>query len=250
MAIFCSKCGAQSADSERFCAKCGNDLTAGATAPAVAAVPVAVAQPVAPPPPVYTAPPPPPQSYAPPPPQYGAPGPVPVMMPAAEPAKKNNMLWLALAVAAAAGGWYYYHKPPAPTATNPPAQTQPQPGGAPPPAATPAQPGGPGPGGPNAALVQQQTWSSQEQPVNGYVQVQNGKWTNGSQTNITSATLECDQYDANQTVLAQNQTNLTMNNPPLNPGGYATFGSFNSGQIVQNVNSVNCGIVAVVPAGN
>jgi len=65
---------------------------------------------------------------------------------------------------------------------------------------------------------------------------------------MTSATLECDQYDANQTVLAQNQTNLTMNNPPLTPGGYATFGNFNAGQIVQNVNSVNCGIVAVVPA--
>ncbi|MGB8030279.1 MAG: hypothetical protein WCF30_11510, partial [Terracidiphilus sp.] len=112
----------------------------------------------------------------------------------------------------------------------------------------PAQPGGPGPGGPNAALVQQQQWSSQEQPANGYVQVQNGKWTNGSNVNIQSAVLECDQYDANQAVLAQNQINLTMSNPPLAPEGYATYGPFNAGQIVQNVNSVNCGIVAVTPA--
>ncbi len=261
MAAFCSKCGAHVEDNEHFCPKCGNDVTAVAAAPALAAVPAAapvpVAQPMAPPPPIYAAPPPPPQSYAapPPPPQgypvppqpgYGAPGPIPVVMPAADGAKKNNMMWLAIAVAVAAGGWYYYHQQPTPTpqTQNPPVQ----PGGAPPQPATPAQPGGPGPGGPNAALVQQQQWSSQEQPVNGSVQVQNGKWVNGSAVGITSAVLECDQYDANQTVLAQNQTNLTLSNPPLTPGGNATFNSFNAGQIVQNVNSVNCGIVAVTPA--
>ena len=260
MAAFCSKCGAHVEENERFCPKCGNDVTAAAPAAPVAAAPVPVAQPVAPPPPVYAAPPPSPQGYAAPPPQgYGAPpsstpyvvpgqAPIPVVMPPADGAKKNNMLWLAVAVAAAAGGWYYYHKPPTPTPApqtqNPPVQ----PGGAPPQPATPAQPGGPGPGGPNAALVQQQQWSSQEQPANGYVQVQNGKWVNGSQVPITTAVLECDQYDANQTVLAQNQTNLTLSNPPLAPGGNATFNNFNAGQIVQNVNSVNCGIVAVTPA--
>lgn len=253
MAAFCSKCGSHVEENERFCPKCGNDVTAAAGAPAVAAVPVApapvpVAQPMAPPPPVYSAPPPPPQGYPPPQAGYGAPGPIPVAMPPADGAKKNNMLWLAIAVAAAAGGWYYYHKPPTPPA--PTTQTQPTtpPGGAPPQPATPAQPGGPGPGGPNAALVQQQQWSSQEQPANGSVQVQNGKWVNGSAVAITTAVLECDQYDANQAVLAQNQTNLTLSNPPLTPGGNATFQSFNAGQVVQNVNSVNCGIVAVTPA--
>ncbi len=264
MAAFCSKCGSHVEENEHFCPKCGNDVTAGAAAPAVAAAPVAaapvpVAQPVAPPAPVYAAPPPPAQGYAapppppqgyPPPPQqgYGAPGQIPVVVPPADGAKKNNTLWLVIAAAAAVGGWYYYHKPPAPTPApqtqNPPTQ----PGGAPPGPATPAQPGGPGPGGPNAALVQQQQWSSQEQPANGYVQVQNGKWVNGSQVAITTAVLECDQYDANQTVLAQNQTNLTLSNPPLTPGNNATFNNFNAGQIVQNVNSVNCGIVAVTPA--
>jgi hypothetical protein len=78
--------------------------------------------------------------------------------------------------------------------------------------------------------------------------VQNGKWTNGSTVAVTTSTLECDQYDANQTVLAQNQTKLTVPNPPLTPGGYATFNNFNMGQIVQGVNSVNCGIVDVTPA--
>ncbi len=171
------------------------------------------------------------------------------MVPPVEGAKKNNTLWVVIAIAAAVGGWYYYQNHQPTTATTPTApQTAPQPGGAPPQPATPAQPGGPGPGGPNAALVQQQQWSSTEAPANGYVQVQNGKWVNGSQVAITSAVLECDQYDANQAVLAQNQTNLTLSNPPLTPGGNATFQNFNAGQIVQNVNSVNCGIVDVTPA--
>ncbi len=256
MAAFCSKCGAHVEENEHFCPKCGNDVTAGATAPAVAASPVAaapvpVAQPMAPPPPVYAAPP--PQGYGAPPSStpYVVPGqaPIPVVVPPADGAKKNNTLWLVIAIAAAAGGWYYYHNHQPTTATTPTApQTAPLPGGAPPQPATPAQPGGPGPGGPNAALVQQQQWSSQEEPANGYVQVQNGKWVNGSAVAITTAVLECDQYDANQTVLAQNQTNLTLSNPPLTPGGNATFNNFNAGQIVQNVNSVNCGIVAVTPA--
>ncbi len=105
-------------------------------------------------------------------------------------------------------------------------------------------------GGPNAALVQAQQWSSTEAPANGYVQVQNGKWVNGSNVSITTAVLECDQYNAAQAVIAQNQTNLTLSNPPLVAGNNATFGSFNAGQIAQGVNSVNCGIVSVTPAGN
>jgi len=268
MAEFCSKCGAQMAGNERFCAKCGNDTMAAAPAAAVAPVLASaaapVAQPMAPPPPVYAAPPPPPpaysappaQGYAPPP-AYGAPGPVPMMgLPPQEAPKKNNTMWIVIAIVVAGGGWYYYHNhQPQTPAANPPTQPQtaPQPAaapqpGTPPPAAAPAQPGGPGPGGPNATLVQQQQWSGQDAPANGYVQVSNGQWTNGSTVAIESSVLECDQYDANNTVLAQNQTNLTLSNPPLAAGGNATFNPFNVGQIVQNVNSVNCGIVAVTPA--
>jgi hypothetical protein len=175
-----------------------------------------------------------------------------VAMPPQAPAKKSGMMWVAIIIAAVGGYYYYQHHQPTP-ATAPTTQpaTAPQPGGAPgaaPQPAAPAQPGGPGPGGPNAALVQEQQFSGQPEPVNGYVQVQNGKWTNGSNVAIQSAVLECDQYDTSQAVLAQNQTNLTLSNPPLSAGGYATFGPFNAGQIVQNVNSVNCGIVAVTPA--
>ena len=241
MAAFCSKCGTQLAGNERFCVKCGNDVTAAGGASTVAATPAA--QPVAPPP-AYA----PPQ---PPPPGYGAPGPVPVMgvPPPAEP-KKSNTMWIVIAIAAAAGGWYYYHNQQPTQTQNPPANpplTAPAPGGAPPGPAAPAQPGGPGPGGPNATLVQAQQWSSQENPVNGQVQVQNGKWVNGSNTPIQTAVLECDQYDANQTVLAQNQINLTLSNPPLAAGNNATFQAFNAGQIVQGTTSANCGIVSVTP---
>jgi hypothetical protein len=173
-------------------------------------------------------------------------------VPPAAPQKKNSMMWGVIAIALAAGGWYYYHnQQQAQTPVNNPTLPGPaptQPGGTPPQPATPAQPGGPGPGGPNAALVQAQQWSSQEQPANGYVQVQNGKWVNGSNVSIQTAVLECDQYGANQAVLAQNQTNLTLSNPPLVAGNNATFSSFNAGQIVQGVNTVNCGIVAVTPA--
>jgi hypothetical protein len=178
-----------------------------------------------------------------------------VAMPPPAPAKKSGMMWVAIAVVAAGGYYYYTHHqqtttPAGAPTTQPTAAPQPGggPGGAPPQPATPVQPGGPGPGGPNAALVQQQQWSSTEQPANGYVQVQNGKWVNGSTVSIQSAVLECDQYNASQAVLAQNQTNLTLSNPPLVAGNNATFQPFNAGQIAQGVNTVNCGIVAVTPA--
>jgi hypothetical protein len=187
-------------------------------------------------------------------------------VPPPAPPKKNNMMWAVIAIAAAAGGWYYYHNN---QQTQTPANNPPQPiagptqpggggapgggpggGGAPVQPAAPVQPGGPGPGGPNAALVQAQQWSSTEEPANGQVQVQNGKWVNGSNVAIQTAVLECDQYNAAQAVIAQNQTNLTLSNPPLVPGNNATFSSFNAGTIATGVNSVNCGIVAVTPAGN
>ena len=127
MAVFCGKCGAQLEGNERFCVKCGHDVTAAGAVPAAAPTPVAAA----PPPPLA----PPPQGYAaPPPPGYGAPGPIPVMgVPPPAPPKKNNMMWAVIAIAAAAGGWYYYHNN---QQTQTPANNPPQP------VAGPTQPGG------------------------------------------------------------------------------------------------------------
>ncbi len=146
MAAFCSKCGAQLEGNERFCVKCGNDVTGAAAAPLAAAAPA----------PVYAAPPPPPPGNAPP----GAipfvappPGRVPMSMamPPPAPAHKSGMLWLVIIAALALGGWYYYKHTPqsvTPPATapgqQPGTQPAPQPGGAPP-QQPPMQPaGGPG----------------------------------------------------------------------------------------------------------
>ena len=274
MAVFCSKCGTQSEGNERFCVKCGNDLTAAgapaaAPAPFAAAPPPPVAQPMAPPPTGYAAPP--PQGYAaPPPPGYGVPGPVPVMgmPPPAQPQKKNSMMWGVIAIAAMAGGWYYYHnyqQTQTPPANNPPAQpgnapTQPggAPGGAPggnpgtapgqgqaPPAPGGAPGGAPGAGGgDNAALVNLQSFSGRWVPSNGVVEVSDGKWSNNSTVNIQSATLECVQMDANGSSLTQMQTTL---NGPTPPQTTSSFGPFPMGTIQQTMSKVNCGIVGVNP---
>ena len=143
MATFCSKCGAQLEGTERFCVKCGNDVTGAAAAPVAPAAPVAgyaapatgYAAPAAAP---FVAP---------------APGRVPMSMvlPPPAPAHKSGMLWLVIIAALALGGWYYYKHTPqsvTPPATapgqQPGTQPAPQPGGAPP-QQPPVQPaGGPG----------------------------------------------------------------------------------------------------------
>jgi len=118
------------------------------------------------------------------------------------------------------------------------------PGAAPQPAA-PVQPGDSGPGGPNASLVQMQAFGGQWRVANGYVQVYNVQWMNRANVAIQSGTLECDQYDANSEVLAQNRTTL---NGPVQPGATVTFNPFNMGAMQQSLKNVNCGIVAVTPA--
>jgi hypothetical protein len=123
-------------------------------------------------------------------------------------------------------------------ATAPSPSSAPQPG-------SPVQPGGPGPGGPNASLVQLQRFTGQYRGYNGSVQIYDGRWTNGSNVAIESATLECAQYAANDAVLAQNVTTL---NGPVQPGGSGTYNPFLMGAVVQATHFVNCGIIAVTPA--
>jgi len=262
MAVFCSKCGTQLEGNERFCVKCGNDMTAAAApAPVAAAPPPPVAQPMALPPTGYAAPSPqgyaapPPQGYAaPPPPGYGAPGPVPMMgvPPPVQAQKKSSMMWGVIAIALAAGGWYYYHnqqQTQTPPANNPPAQpgtapTQPggNPGTAPGQGQAPPAPGAGG--GNNAALVNLQSFSGRWVPSNGVVEVSDGKWSNNSSVNIQSATLECVQMDANGSSLTQMQTTL---NGPTAPQTTSSFGPFPMGAIQQTMSKVNCWIVGVNP---
>jgi zinc-ribbon domain len=166
MATFCSKCGAQLEGNERFCVKCGNDVTAAPSAPAGG------------PQPTPPAPPPPPQGYAPTPMPLVAPGQVPmsVAMPPHPPAKKSGMLWIVIILAMAGGGYYYYHHS-AQSVTPPalaPGQAPVQPAGGPPgqlpPAAPIQQPGGPpgpGPGGSPGTGPQPGGLPSQQPPGGG-----------------------------------------------------------------------------------
>jgi hypothetical protein len=246
---FCSKCGAQLESNQRFCVKCGNDLSASApatttapSAPAAAAsasAPAAAPQPFAP---------------APVPGAYPSPGAVPIVaMPQAQ-QKGKGWLWGLIIVGAVLYGLYYigtHNQQSTGTPGATPAQqpgttpaTAPSPSGAPQPG-TPVQPGGPGPGGPNAALVQQQRFSGAYRAYNGSVQIYDVRWTNGSNSTIQTATLECAQYTANDEVLAQNVTTL---NGPVQPGGTGTYNPFLMGTVVQGTSFVNCGIIAVTPA--
>ena len=101
-------------------------------------------------------------------------------------------------------------------------------------------------GGPNAALVQQQDFTNNERPANGYAQIFNARWTNNSNVPILRAVLECDQYDDSGAVLLQIRTNL---NGTIQPGGTGSYNPFNMGAIQPNLVRVNCAIVDVTPAG-
>jgi hypothetical protein len=243
---FCSKCGAQLEGDERFCAKCGNDVTAAAPAPA------AVVQPIAPPlPPGYAAPPP----------GYAAQGPIPILtMAPPTPVKGRRWLWGVIVVFAILYGLYSIGKHnqqtapaqpgEAPTQGQAPIQGQPatpsQPGVPSQPGAYPEQqPGIPGETENNAALVRLQLFGGRWDPVNGSILISQGRWTNNANVVVQSATLECVQFAANGSVLTQSQTRL---NGPVQPWGTSYFGTFQMGPIVQNLAKVNCGIVSVTPA--
>jgi zinc-ribbon domain len=238
---FCSKCGAQLEANQRFCVKCGNDLSAAA--PATAVAPQA-ASPAAP------------QGFAPAPGPFSPPpGAVPVIaMPPQTQSKGKGWLWGLIIVVAVLYGLYYIGTHNQPTAGQPgamPAQppgtapaTAPSPSGAPQPG-SPVQAGDPGPGGPNASLVELQRFTGQYRGYNGSVQIYDARWINGSNVTIQSATLECDQYAANDAVLAQNRTTL---NGPVRPGGTGTYNPFLMGAVSRDTSFVNCGVVEVTPA--
>jgi len=250
---FCGKCGAQLEGNERFCVKCGNDLSAAA-APAV--TPVAAA-PIVPP---QTAPPP----FAPIQQGYPGQGPIPIVtMPQPVP-KSHGWLWGVIIVVGILAGLYYigeHNQQNQQQGTAPgqqPVQGQPgapdqqpsqgqqpdqgqQPGIGQQPY-TPA--GGQGQGG-NAGLVSLQAFAGRWDAVNGMVQVSNAVWRNNSSVTMQSATLECAQFAANGTVITHSQITL---NGPLQSGGTDRFNPFQMGAIQQGLAKVDCGIVGVNPA--
>lgn len=216
---FCDKCGAQLEGGERFCKSCGHDLSAAGAAPAApptAAAPVAF--PSAPPGASY------PQYYS-------APAPIPV---ATTPARRKmptpiRVLVFLVGIVAIWSGLRSLGIVTWPTKMV--GQLQPPAGVA------------------NAALVQQQVFSSPWNVTNGDVQLSNPKWNNRSNVTIQSVDLECDQYDGNNTDLAQKHLTLAGTNGPALPAqNIEEFNSLDIGQAVQGLAKVNCGIVAATPA--
>src|ERR1017187_7159209 len=101
---FCSKCGTLLQGDERFCVKCGNDVSAQTASTAAPSTPVPPVQPIAAVP----------ASFVPP-----APIPVAVAIPAQASAKRSGLLLVVIVLVVVAAGYYYYTKHKAPAAPQP-----------------------------------------------------------------------------------------------------------------------------------
>jgi hypothetical protein len=165
------------------------------------------------------------------------PGQVAVAYPPAPvaPANKSGGIVGTLVVVLIAGaiGYYFYnksHTTPKPTPT-PPAVSQPG-TNTPPPSTG------------NKVLAQQQDLSAQWQSLNGFIVV-SAKWTNNSNVNMTSAEMECDQYDPQGTELSQFRKTL---DGPTPPNTWSSYSNVQMGEAAAGVSKLNCGIVHVTPA--
>ena len=235
---FCTNCGVQLAEGERFCGKCGADQTAKA-----GGAPAPFPPPVGAPPLAAT-----PQM------PFVAPSQVPmsVAMPPQAPAKKSGMMWLGIIIVAAGGYYYYTHymQPKGPQGQTPgnPPQSQPAPQRQP--GVPGQQPGGQGQGGSNAQLVHMQSFTAQITVDSGDVEILNGQWTNNSTVAIQSATLECIQYSIGGQQLTQDQIAISgPNHEAVQPQHTITFDPFAGGTVLPGATRASCSIVAVVPAG-
>jgi hypothetical protein len=177
--------------------------------------------------------------------QYGAPPPgaipVPYPPPPAQPAKKNGMIGTIVVIVIVVGlGYYYYNKMhPTPQAGNPPA-SQPSTPSTNPPASTPPPPSSGG--GPNAALVNQQSFNAQWQDQSGMLVLTTAKWTNNSTSNLASAVVQCEQYDASGTDLSQYRVTL---NGPTQANAVSSYSNIRIGAVANNMAKVNCSVVHV-----
>jgi hypothetical protein len=221
---FCGNCGAHSEGAEHFCKNCGHDLSASASAQSAPA-PAAVAPPLYP----QAAPAYPQAPQAAPYPQYYPQVPVTAPPP---PKKMSTPVRLLFGVAGLIILWYGLHS--MGVITWPTKMT----------GVLPVQPTGA-----NAALTQQQSFSSPWSVSNGDVQLTKPAWNNTSNTTVASVDLECDQYDGSNNDLAQKHITLTgTNGASLPPTSTESFDNIDIGQAVQNLSKVNCGIDSATPA--
>ena len=218
MAAFCSNCGKPLEGSGRFCASCGaeampaNAGTYGAPGPApVASLPPA--QPIAAAPVQYV----PPAAAA-------IPAGIPPTPQAAQ-QKRGGMIGTLLVLAAIVGGGYYYSnhgKAPAPSPAPTPGPT--------PPASN------------DKALVQQQSFNAQWQDESGMLVLTSAKWTNSANVTLSSATVQCEQYNADGTDLSQYRVTLTG---PTEGNTTSTYSNIQIGAVASGMSKVNCDVVHV-----
>lgn len=218
---FCSNCGKPVEGSGHFCVHCGAAVVPEAGAASASAPP----SPVAAVPPVNNVQAFQPVQYAP---SGTAPIPVGIASPAPAAQKRGGALGTLLVLAAIVGGGYYYYnhaKTPAP---------------APAPAPTPNQPATD-----SKALVQQQSFSAQWQDENGMLVLTTAKWTNSAKVTMSSAVVQCEQYNAVGTDLSQYRVTL---NGPTEPNTASTYSKIQIGAVASGMSKVNCDVVHVKPA--
>jgi hypothetical protein len=154
---------------------------------------------------------------------YGVPGQIPVMMMPPAPQKRGGTWSKIIIVVLVIWFGYYYltHRTPPLTW----AQMQ----------------------AAEAALVKQQAFECNFQNEGGYLEINNGKWTNNSTVAIAAVTLECDQTDSGGTDLDEMRINLKSPQGALQPGGSQAYNPFQMGEIANNASKVHCSVVTVAP---
>jgi len=154
---------------------------------------------------------------------YGAPGQIPVVVMPPAAAKRGGKMSTIIAVLLAVwfAGYYLTHRTPP---------------------ITPAQEAAA-----EAALTKQQGFDCNFRNADGYLQIENGKWTNHSPVAIQAATLECDQTDSNGTDLDEMRINLKSPQGPLQPGTSQDYNAFRMGEIANYASKVHCTVVTVTP---
>ena len=211
MAAFCSNCGKPLEGSGHFCVNCGAEIPSGAGAgPAVVSPPAA--------PPVQ------PMAAV----QYAGAVPIPAGIPTAPPAapqKRSGMMGTLIVLAVIVGGGYYYYNQ----------------GKAPSPSPSPTPTPVPAPSN-DQALVQQQSFNAQWQDESGMLVLTSAKWTNSANVTLSSATVQCEQYNADGTDLSQYR--ITLNGPT---GGNTTssYSNVQIGAVATGLSKVNCDVVHV-----
>jgi Tfp pilus assembly protein PilE len=213
---FCTNCGKPITGNHRFCAECGADVTVQSVRPAARVSPPA-APPVTP---YVQSPPVQPMGVQSP---FPA-GAVPVMVPVAAPsqtAQRNGIAGTVVVVLIlAALGYYYFTKYYHPS------------------------PSGSGTSGADAALVDQQSFDGHWRSQSGMLSLTTATWSNHSNTDITSAILQCRQYNGAGTDLSEYRITL---NGPTNAGATSNFSNISLGATATGMTRVTCSIVGVKP---